>query len=252
MSDLRGHVALVTGGNGGIGLGMAMGLARAGADIAIWGTNPDKSAGAADQLEELGTRVHTERCDVSDEEQVLKSFAATIDALGKVDSVFANAGVPGGGMGLLDMTLAEWRRVMAVNLDGAFLTMREGARHMVERGEGGSIVAISSTSSIHGAPASLNYAAAKTGLLGLVRGMAVGLARYGIRVNSLLPGWTETEMASGGRNNPKFYEATYKRTPVRRWADPAEYGTVAVYLADPSLTFHTGDMLVVDGGYTIF
>lgn len=252
MTDLSGHVALITGGNSGIGLGMAGGLARAGAAVAIWGTNPRKNAAAGEQLAAIGGKVHVEQCDVRDEEQIVTSFKATVDALGKVDSVFANAGVSGSGVSILDMTLDEWRRVMAVNLEGAMLTMREGARHMVERGEGGSIVAVSSVSAIHGAPNGTNYAASKTALLGLIRAMAVGLARYGIRCNSVLPGWTDTDLTAGGKANPKFLDATVSRTPVRRWADPSEFEKVAVFLADPSLTFHTGDTMVVDGGYTIF
>jgi len=245
MADLTGHVALITGGNSGIGLGFASGLARAGADVAIWGTNPDKNAAA-------GERVHVERCDVRDEAQIIASFAATVDALGKVDSVFANAGVSGSGASLMDMSLAEWHRVMAVNLDGAFLTLREGARHMVARGEGGAMVAVSSVSAIHGAPNGANYAASKTALLGLVRAMAVGLARYGIRVNSVLPGWTETDLTAAGMRNPKFLNATVSRTPVRRWAVPSEFEKVAVFLADPELSFHTCETMVVDGGYSIF
>jgi NAD(P)-dependent dehydrogenase (short-subunit alcohol dehydrogenase family) len=250
--DLRGHVALVTGGNSGIGLGMAHGLARAGADVAIWGTNPEKNARAADELGGLGVRVHAEVCDVADEAAQEAAFVATVDALGKVDSVFANAGISGWAPSIVDMSLDEWRRVMAVNLDGAFLTMRTGARHLVERGEGGSIVAVSSTSAIHGAPNQPHYGAAKTALLGLVRATAVGLARHRIRVNALLPGWTDTPLTAPGKGNQRFVDATTSRTPVRRWADPSEFGTVAAYLADPTLTFHTGDCVTVDGGYTVF
>ena len=251
MTDLTGHVALVTGGNSGIGLGMASGLARAGAAIAIWGTNAAKNERATEELSALGARVHAEQCDVGDEAAQEAAFARTLDALGKVDSVFANAGVSGS-VSILDCSLEEWRRVTSINLDGAFVTMRTAARHMVERGEGGSIIAVSSTSAIHGAPLQPHYAAAKTGLLGLVRACAVGLARHRIRVNALLPGWTVTDLTAPGRANEKFMNATVGRTPVRRWADPAEFGEVAVYLADPSLVFHTGDTLVVDGGYTVF
>jgi NAD(P)-dependent dehydrogenase (short-subunit alcohol dehydrogenase family) len=252
MIDLTGHVALVTGGNGGIGLGMATGLADAGADVAIWGTNPEKNEAAGEQLAKTGRRIHVERCDVSDEEQVIASFARSVEALGKVDSVFANAGIGGRVPSIVELSLEDWRRVLAVNLDGAFLTLREGARHMVERGDGGALVAVGSTSAIHGAPFNPHYGASKTGLLGLVRAMAVGLARYRIRANALLPGWTDTDLIATNKQNEKFVTNTISRTPVRRWADPAEFAEVAVFLADPSLTFHTGDTMVVDGGYTIF
>ena len=150
------------------------------------------------------------------------------------------------------MSLAEWHRVMAVNLDGTFLTFRAAARHMIERGEPGALVAVSSTSAIHGAAAMPHYATSKTALLGLVRALAVQLARHRIRVNALLPGWTDTDLLSGPAQNPKFVEKTLARTPVRRWADPEEFGSVAVWLADPSASFHTGDSVVMDGGYTIF
>jgi NAD(P)-dependent dehydrogenase (short-subunit alcohol dehydrogenase family) len=252
MTDLHGHVALVTGGNSGIGLGMAMGLAAAGADIAIWGTNPAKNEAAAEQLATTGRRVHTEVCDVADEAAQEASFARTLEALGKVDSAFANAGVSGWVRSVTELTLDEWRRVTAVNLDGAFLTMRNAARHMVERGDGGSIVAVSSTSAIHGAPNQPHYGAAKSGLLGLVRASAVGLARHRIRVNALLPGWTDTALTEPGKGNQRFVDATVGRTPARRWADPSEFAQAAVFLADPSQTFHTGDTVTIDGGYTVF
>ncbi len=123
---------------------------------------------------------------------------------------------------------------------------------MIERGEGGAIVFVSSTSAIHGAPNQPHYAATKTALLGLTRSLAVSLARYGVRVNAISPGWTDTDLLASGKENEKFVRNTVTRTPVRRWADPDEFGPIAAYLADPSLTFHTGDNLVVDGGYTIF
>ena len=252
MTDLTGHVALVTGGNSGIGLGMALGLARAGADVAIWGTNPTKNEVAALRLATTGRRVHAERCDVSDEDAVERSFAATVAALGRVDSVFVNAGTSGSVPAIWELTTAEWRRVMGINLDGAFFTARAAARHLVEQGDGGAIVFVASTSTIHGAPMQPHYAASKTALLGLTRALAVGLARYGIRVNALSPGWTDTDLLAPGKDNERFVQNTIGRTPVRRWADPDEFGTVAVYLADPALTFHTGDTVVVDGGYTIF
>jgi NAD(P)-dependent dehydrogenase (short-subunit alcohol dehydrogenase family) len=252
MTDLSGHVALVTGGNSGIGLGMAMGLARAGADVAIWGRQAAKNEAAAERLAATGRRVHVEAVDVADEAAVTAAFASTVGALGKVDSVFANAGTTGGAPNIWDLSTEEWRRVMATNLDGAFFTLRAGAQHLVERGEGGALVAVASTSTIHGAPQQPHYAASKTALLGLVRALAVGLARHRVRVNALSPGWTDTDLLAPGKANERFVAATVSRTPVRRWADPDEFGAVAAYLADPSITFHTGDTLVVDGGYTIF
>jgi hypothetical protein len=250
--DLSGLVALVTGGNGGIGLGMAEALAEAGADVAVWGTNEVKNEAAAARLERTGRKIFTARCDVSREDEVAAAFEATVAALGKVDSVFANAGVTGRGEAFVDTSLVEWRRVLAVNLDGVFLTLREAARHLVERGEGGSLVAVSSTSAFHGTPRNEAYSASKAAVLALVRGLAVELARHRIRCNALLPGWTETELTAAGRENPKFVENTTSRTPVRRWARPEEFGPAAVYLAAPGITFHTGDAVVVDGGYTVF
>jgi NAD(P)-dependent dehydrogenase (short-subunit alcohol dehydrogenase family) len=251
MFDLSGRVAVVTGGNGGIGLGMAKALAEAGADVAIWGRDEAKNERASAELAATGRRVLALRCDVSDESQVVDAMATTVAELGKVDALFANAGVAGFAR-FIDMSLDEWRRVTRVNLDGAFLTLREAARHMVERGDGGSLVAISSTSAIHGAPGMEHYAASKTALVGIMRALAVELARFGVRCNTLLPGWTETDMLRPMAASEKFVTNTVSRTPVRRWGVPSDLGPAAVFLADPTATFHTGDTLVVDGGYTIY
>lgn len=249
---LEGRTVLITGGNGGIGLGMAEACGRAGARLVLWGRDEPKNAAAVATLESAGTTAHALACDVADPEAVASAFARSVElAGGRIDSVFANAGTTGGGAAFVDLTLEEWRRVMAVNLDGVFLTLQAGARHMVETG-GGALVAVSSTSAIHGAARNEAYGAAKTGVLGLVRALAVGLARHQVRVNALLPGWTRTDLAAAGYASDRFREATLARTPVRRWADPAEMGPPAVYLADPTQTFHTGDTLVVDGGYTVF
>jgi NAD(P)-dependent dehydrogenase (short-subunit alcohol dehydrogenase family) len=249
--DLSDRVVLVTGGNGGIGLAIAQACAAAGADIAIWGTNPDKNRAAGEALASTGRRALAIRCDVSDEDDVVRAMHETVAGLGRVDTCFANAGI--GGLAPFErMTLAEWRRVTSVNLDGVFLTFREAARHMIERGDGGSLVAISSVSAIDGAPRMQHYASAKAGVLAMVRGLAVELARHRVRCNSLLPGWVATDMNAAGRTNEKFMAATTKRTPVRRWATADDMGPAAVFLADPTYTFHTGDELVVDGGYTIF
>lgn len=251
MTDLTGRVVLVTGGNGGIGLAGARACAEAGADVAIWGRSAAKNVAAAEVLGRTGRRVFATECDVSDEAQVVSAFAATVDALGRVDTVVANAGI-GGRAPIADLTLDEWRRVTSVNLDGAFLTLREAARHLVPRGEGGAMVVVSSTASTFGAPGQPHYAASKSGVLGLMRSLAVELARHQIRVNALLPGWTATDMLAPAAGYQKFVDATVGRTPVRRWADPEEMAAAIVYLADPTQTFHTGDELRVDGGYSIF
>ncbi len=249
--DLSGQVAVVTGGNGGIGLGFAEGIAAAGADVAVLARNAEKSADAVSTLEALGVRAVAVACDVSDEASVGAAVTQTVDELGRIDICVANAGTSGLGQ-LQDLTLEEWRRVMAINLDGAFLTLRDCAKQMIEQGDGGAIVAISSTSAVHGAPANPHYATSKTALLGLVRSSAVGLARHGIRVNAVLPGWTRTEMAEGGYQDDRFREATTKRTPVRRWASGDDYRSLAAYLCDRSVDFHTGDTITFDGGYTVF
>jgi NAD(P)-dependent dehydrogenase (short-subunit alcohol dehydrogenase family) len=152
----------------------------------------------------------------------------------------------------MDTSLEQWRQVMSVNLDGVFICLREAAKQLISQGSGGSLVAVSSTSAIHGAGGNEAYGTAKTAVTGLVRALAVSLARYEIRVNCLLPGWTVTELASPAFENDKFREVTTRRTPVRRWADPKEFREVGAFLADPSQTFHTGQQVCVDGGYTIF
>lgn len=251
LHDLSGQVAVVTGGNGGIGLGFAEGCARAGAAIAVWARDPDKSASAVEAIRSHGVDATAVTCDVGDEASVARAAADTVDRLGRIDICVANAGTSGLGA-LQDLELDEWRRVMRVNLDGAFLTMRDCARQMIDQGDGGAMVAISSTSAIHGAPQNPHYGASKTGLLGLVRASAVGLARHHIRVNAVLPGWTRTEMAEPGYQNDRLREATTKRTPVRRWANGGDYQSLAAYLCDRSVGFHTGDEIVFDGGYTVF
>ena len=249
---LSGRVVLVTGGNSGIGLAMAEACAAEGARIVLWGRNGDKNDRAVAGLRDGGAVADAFVCDVTDPEAVRDTFAASVATAGQIDAAFANAGATGRGIPFLELDLAEWRRVVTTNLDGTFLTLQAAARHMIERGRGGALVAVSSVSAIHGAAGNEAYSSSKTALLGLVRALAVGLARHQIRVNALLPGWTNTDMSGGGYSNERFRTATTSRTPVRRWAEPAEMGPAAVYLADPTVTFHTGDTMVVDGGYSVF
>jgi NAD(P)-dependent dehydrogenase (short-subunit alcohol dehydrogenase family) len=155
LFDLRGTVVLVTGGNGGVGLAMADGLAAAGATVCIWGTKPDKNADAAQRLSTHGGSVDARVVDVSDEDAVIAGFAAIVERFGRIDACFANAAVTTrrDSPRFVDSTLADWQPFWRVNLDGTFLTLREAARHMIRRGEGGSLVATSSiarTSPHHG------------------------------------------------------------------------------------------------------
>ncbi len=249
---LRGRVVVVTGGNSGIGLGMAEGCAKAGADVAIWSRRAERNEEAAERLRAHGVRAHSVVCNVREEQQIVDACRDTVEALGRIDACVASAGGDGYMKPLLDVSLEEWRRVLAVNLDAVFATFRETARQMIAQDEGGALVAVSSTSAIHGAPRNHAYATSKTGLLGLTRALAVELARHRIRVNAVLPGWTKTELAKAAYEDERFRDVTTKRTPARRWADISEYEAVGAYLCDPSLSFHTGDRLVLDGGYTIF
>lgn len=250
--DLVGKVALVTGGNSGIGLGMAQALAEAGADVAIWGTNAAKNAEAVATLAATGVRAHAETCDVGDEAAVDRAFAATLAALGRVDACFANAGTYGRKMKFTELDSAEWHRVTRVNLDGAFYTLRAAARHMVERGGGGSLVGTASLAAIEGAARSTQYAATKGAMVAVIRALAVELARHGIRANAVLPGWIETAMTARSVGDEKFAGAVLPRIPVRRWGSGADFGGLAVYLASDASAYHTGDCLVVDGGYSLF
>ncbi|AHH19182.1 oxidoreductase, SDR family [Nocardia nova SH22a] len=252
LFDLTGHVALVTGGNSGIGLGMAHGLARCGADVCVWGTNAERNEAAAQELSKHGTRVRAVRCDVGDEDAVTASFAETLDHFGRVDSCFANAGTHAPDIRFVDTTLADFRSVTRVNLEGAFLTLRTAAKHMVERGGGGVLVGTSSVSSIHGTPRGQAYAASKAGLSAILRGCAVELARYGINAHSLVVGWTETPLISKEMSDPAFEQNVMKRMPHRRWGEPDDFARLAVYLAGGTGGFQTGDEIVIDGGYSIF
>jgi NAD(P)-dependent dehydrogenase (short-subunit alcohol dehydrogenase family) len=254
--DLSGRAAIVTGGNGGIGLGMARALLAAGAQVAIWGSREEKTHTARAQLaqdcDDPG-RVHAFVCDVGDEAQVESAFAASVAALGgRVDACFANAGVSGQGTQLVDMTLDEFRRVQRVNVEGVFLTFRAAARHMVQHGQGGSLVATASTAAIDGAARNSHYGASKGAVTSYVRALAVELARHRIRVNSILPGWIVTEMTERSVGNARFAEAVLPRIPARRWGGIDDFGGIAVYLASDASAYATGEQFVIDGGYTKF
>ena len=253
--DLSGHGAVVTGGNGGIGYGMARALLAAGARVAIWGNRPDKTERAKAALAaDCGdaSRVHAFCCDVGDEVQVESTFAASVAALGRVDSCFANAGVSSKGTLMTEMTLEEFRRVQRINVEGVFLTFRAAARHMAQHGQGGSLVATASTAAVEGAARNSHYGASKGAVTSFVRALAVELARHKVRVNSILPGWIVTEMTEKSVGNEKFAGAVMPRIPARRWGEGDDFGGVAVYLASSASSYTTGEQFVIDGGYTKF
>lgn len=251
---LSGLTAVVTGGNGGIGLGLAEGLLRAGASVAVWGRNAAKNAAAATLLAQLGDVIAV-ACDVTDEADVAAAMATTIERFGQVDSMFANAGIPGTSVSFTDLTLDEWRSVFAMNVEGVFLCFRETARHLIARDSPGSLVGVSSIAAEYGVPRKAHYGASKLTVISIVRSVAVELASHRIRCNALSPGWVATDLVLDGFDNAgkpdRFSQAVVGRTPVRRWGDAADMAAAAVFLARPDLPFHTGDVLTVDGGYTI-
>jgi NAD(P)-dependent dehydrogenase (short-subunit alcohol dehydrogenase family) len=257
LFDLSGHVGLVTGGNSGIGLGYAEGLAECGAAVAIWGTNPAKNDAAVERLAEFGGDVRAVVCDVGDHEAVQAAMAETVGELGRVDSCFVNAGVGGRASSFAEMSVEEWQRVLRVNLDGAFYTAQEAVRHMVARFEGGdtaggSLVFTSSGSAFFGQPRGQHYGGSKAAIIAMSKGIAVEYARYNVRSNAIVPGWIDTEMASGALHWDKFIERNMPRTPARRWGEGRDFAGIAAYLASPASSYHTGDVITIDGGYYIF
>ncbi|MEZ5560526.1 MAG: SDR family NAD(P)-dependent oxidoreductase [Pseudomonadales bacterium] len=254
--DLNGKVALITGGNGGIGLGMAEGLAQAGAEVCIWGTNEAKNAAALERLQSHGTRCSALRCDVADEGDVERCFEQTLATHGRVDGCFANAGIGGRGTRFDDMTDEEWQRILSVNLDGVFYTFRAATRHMRERaGYGdafGRLAATASLAAVSGQARGEHYAATKGGLVSMIKALAVEYARYGVTAHTILPGWIETSMTEGAFGNPKFVDNVMKRIPMRRWGQPEDFAAIAVYIMSDASAYHTAETFLIDGGYYVF
>jgi hypothetical protein len=248
MFDLTGKVALVTGGNSGIGLGSAEGLIKQGADVCIWGTNPDKNAAAEAHLNSLGGKAKAYKCDVSNEQEVVDTFAKTLDDFGHVDTCFANAGVGGRGVAFDEMTLEEWNRIFSVNMEGVMYTFREAIKHMKERGQGGSLIVTSSGTARFGAAGAEAYSATKAGVIALIQSLATGQARYGIRANAIIPGWIETPMTEKAFETEAFKTKVIKRIPARRWGQPSDFAGMAVYFASDESSYHTGDTISIDGG----
>jgi NAD(P)-dependent dehydrogenase (short-subunit alcohol dehydrogenase family) len=194
LFDLSGKTALITGGNSGIGLGIAEALAGAGANIVLWGTNAAKNAAAEEALAHHGSKVLALACDVGDEAQVEAAFARSVEAMGHIDGCFANAGVSGGE----------------------------------------------------------HYSATKGGLIAMIRGLAVELARHHISANAILPGWIETDMTAQRLATEGFQTKVLKRVPARRWGEGKDFAGIAIYLMSDASRYHTGDTFVIDGGYSKF
>jgi NAD(P)-dependent dehydrogenase (short-subunit alcohol dehydrogenase family) len=248
--DLSGRVAVITGGNRGIGLGGARGLAAAGADVAIWARDKERNDRAVEELAGLPGRAIAIGCDVSDAAQVAAAAEETAARLGPATICLSAAGInrftP-----FLDTSLDEFREVLATNLEGAFHTFQALVPGMIEAG-GGSLIAVSSISARTGQPRSVHYAASKAGLLALTKSLAVELARHRIRANVIVPGWIETEMIAGFLESPKFVDAVLKRIPQRRWGRPDDLAGLVAFLAGDASSYITGAEMVVDGGYTLF
>ena len=248
--DLNGQVALVTGGNGGIGRGIAIGLARAGADIVIAARNEDKTAGVIQEITDLGRRCIGVRCDVTVRSDVKAAVNAAVEHLGRLSILVSNAGIGGGGP---PQTIAEavWDRVLDTNLKAVFVCAQEAYPALAQNGSG-KVITIGSEYSLFGSPRVLPYAASKGGVVQLTKSLAVAWAQDNIQVNAIIPGWITTDMTAGIPTNvPDLYDAIIRRTPTHRFGEPEELAGVAVLLASRASDFITGQSIVVDGGYSI-
>ncbi len=255
--DLSGRVAVITGGNGGIGLGIAQALSAAGCNVSIWGRNAEKNAAAAKSMAGNAGQVDSQICDVTKSASVKAAMEATLARFGRVDGMFANAGIGGGGRAsFIDRTEEQWRTMFDTNLDGVFHAFQAAARHMTDRAKAGDpfgrLVATSSLASLYGTARNEHYAATKAAINALVRALAVELARQGVTANAILPGWIKSDMTAGVMADDKFVNAVMPRIPVRRFGEPSDFGGIAVYLMSKASSYHTSDTFVIDGGYTAF
>lgn len=258
LFDCTGKVTLVTGGNGGIGLGFATGVAKMGGDIAIWARNPEKNAAAKKALEEAGAgRVVAYHVDVSSEQAILDGYAQLMADFGRIDCVFANSGASPRYNSVFDMPSEHWFDFQKTALHGAFFTLREGARHMVERAKagekGGSLVACGSLSLFHGLPGKMEYAASKAAVAATVRCLAAELGQYGIRANVVAPGLIITPMM-GDRDGPIAQHLIQQNAPqaaLGRVGYPEDFEGIGAYLCSDASGFVTGETIVIDGGRMI-
>ncbi len=248
--SLKGKVALVTGGNGGIGLGIAEGLAKAGADIMVAGRNLEKSHEAAAGLAKLGVKAGVVAVEVQNAVSCTSMVAETVKQFGRVDILVNNAGInirkqPE------TFTPAEWRDVLAINLDGSFFASQAVYAPMKQAG-GGKIINIGSMMSLFGASFAPAYAASKGGIVQLTKSLAIAWAKDHIQVNAILPGWIDTDLTRAARTQVEgLHERVLARTPAGRWGAPEDFAGIAVFLASPASDFVTGASIAVDGGWSI-
>ncbi|HEY8358099.1 MAG TPA: glucose 1-dehydrogenase [Ramlibacter sp.] len=250
MFQLTGKIALVTGGNGGIGLGMARGLGHCGATVLVVGRNAEKSAAAVAELRAQDIPSECFATDVTDEAAVTELFSVVAARYGRLDILVNNAGTTVRKMPE-QLALDEWRHVMEVNLTSAFLCSR-AAHPLMQAAGGGKIINTGSMMSIFGAPYASAYGASKGGIVQFTRAVATAWARDNIQVNAVLPGWIDTDLTRGAREQvPGLNERVLARTPAGRWGAPDDLAGIAVFLAGSGSDFITGTAIPVDGGYSV-
>ena len=252
--DMSGKVVVVTGGNAGIGLGFARGVARAGGDVVIWGRRQEKNEAAAAQLAEFGVRVLPQAVDVSDEAQVVSAFAEAVEKMGRIDGAIANAGVMQHVGNFLEMSSEAYHRLLGINQHGVFHVARETARHIKQRWDagdqsGGSILFCASLSAVTGSPGMQHYNAAKGAMASMMRGIAVDMGRFGIRANTVCPGYTVSETVIDPGPDSPLGKQVRERTPMGRFGTPEDFEGIGVYFMSDASRFHTGDLVKVDGGW---
>jgi NAD(P)-dependent dehydrogenase (short-subunit alcohol dehydrogenase family) len=251
LFDLTGKVAVVTGGNSGIGLGFARGIAKQGGSVAIFARNAERNAAAKKELESLGAKVATYQVDVGSEDKIKAGFESVMKDFGRVDTVIANAGLPPQRTtSIFEVDTKDYLAFLDVSMHGAFFTLREGARQMVKRAEagepGGSLIFCGSLSMFKGLAGKVAYAGSKAALGAMIRGMAVEFGKYGIRANSVAPGYIKTGMTGQGELTPldKYFAA---KNPIPRPGYAADFEGIGAYLASDASSFHSGDTIIIDG-----
>jgi NAD(P)-dependent dehydrogenase (short-subunit alcohol dehydrogenase family) len=256
LFDLTGKVALVTGGNSGLGLGFATGIAKCGGDVVVWGRRADRNAQAEELLLEAGAgRVWSQTVDVSVEEQVVEGMAAAAEHMGRIDCVVQNAGIATMAP-FHEMTTEMYQGLLAVAQHGGFWTLREGVKHMIARAEagdpGGSLMLCGSLTQFRGEPMIAHYGAAKSAMQSMMRSVAVEYGHLGIRANMVCCGWFYTELYGGAPKEMFPFDKTIKeRNPIRRWGETSDVEGIAAYLMSNAASYHTGDVIVIDGGTTL-